>query len=471
MSLMKQKLIPYTKVLPGDRETPITLYEKYVGTEMGFLLESKESGKGRYSFIGKTPYAVLDSKDDRITLTTEAGKISENGRVLDFLKTYMEQIEVDAAAPISFIGGGVGTISYDVIRQYERLPDENPDELKLPDVHLMFVKSFIAYDHYHDNILLVVLEENSSEGKAKAELQFESIFTEISTAAVIDSTPASAPSTAKPPLFNTTKETFMQNVIKAKQYIFDGDIFQVVLSQRCSIETEEPAFTLYRKLRALNPSAYLFYLNFGDYQVVGSSPEMLVALKNDRVSTCPIAGTRPRGKSEPEDEILSQELLNDEKEKAEHGMLVDLARNDMGRVAKIGSVTVSEFMKVKYYSHVMHLVSLVNGIKEENQDAYSILSTFLPAGTLSGAPKIRAMEIIDELENTRRGIYGGAIGYFGFDGNMDMCIAIRMMIVKDGRAYMQAGAGIVADSDPEMEYREVQSKLGAILKVVGGSLA
>lgn len=469
MDLVKQKLIPYTKELPGDRETPITLYEKYVGTGMGFLLESKESGKGRYSFIGKAPHAVLESKGSHITLTTKEGKISESGRVLDFLKTYMEQIEVDAAAPISFIGGGVGTVAYDVIRQYERLPDENPDELKLPDVHLMFVKSFIAYDHYHDTILLVVLEEKNREGKGRAELQFERMLSEINGAAAVNPAPA-APPAAKPPLFNTTKAEFMQNVIKAKQYIFDGDIFQVVLSQRCSIETEETAFALYRKLRALNPSAYLFYLNFGDYQIVGSSPEMLVALKNDKISTCPIAGTRPRGKSEPEDGILSRELLNDEKEKAEHGMLVDLARNDMGRVAKIGSVTVSEFMKVKYYSHVMHLVSLVDGTKEEKQDAYSILSTFLPAGTLSGAPKIRAMEIIDELENTRRGTYGGAVGYFGFDGNMDMCIAIRMMVVKDGRAYMQAGAGIVADSDPEMEYREVQNKLGALLKVVGGNL-
>ncbi len=467
MDFPTQKLIPYTKELPGDRETPITLYEKYVGDDIGFLLESKESGKGRYSFIGKAPCAVLESKNGDTTLTNESGMHKENGRVLDFIKHYMAQVQVEAVSPISFIGGGIGTIAYDVIRQYEQLPDENPDELGLPDVHLMFVKRLIAYDHYHDTIQLIVLEENSTEGKSRAQLQFDSMIAEISAAPALMPEPA-MPSAVREPLFTTTKEAFMKNVLKAKQYIFDGDIFQAVLSQRCSVETQESPFTLYRKLRALNPSAYLFYLNFGSYQVVGSSPEMLVALRNNRISTCPIAGTRSRGKNESQDSLLSRELLNDEKEKAEHGMLVDLARNDMGRVAQIGSVTVSEFMKVKYYSHVMHLVSLVNGHKANDQDAFSILSAFLPAGTLSGAPKIRAMEIIDELENTRRGLYGGAVGYFGFDGSMDMCIAIRMMIIKDCRAYMQAGAGIVADSDPEMEYKEVQNKLGAMIKAVGG---
>ena len=257
---------------------------------------------------------------------------------------------------------------------------------------------------------------------------------------------------------------------KAKHYIHEGDIFQVVLSQRWTLESKENPFTLYRKLRALNPSPYLFYFNFGDYQVAGSSPEMLVELRKGKVYTCPIAGTRKRGRNDEEDRFLAEELLADPKEKAEHIMLVDLARNDMGRIAKIGTVKVTEFMEVHYYSHVMHLVSLVEGQKNENEDGFSVLSSFLPAGTLSGAPKIRAMEIIEELENTRRGIYGGAVGYFSFDGDMDMCIAIRTMVMKDGKIYMQAGAGITAESVPEKEFEESENKVRALLRAIEGEI-
>ena len=266
------------------------------------------------------------------------------------------------------------------------------------------------------------------------------------------------------------KREIEQDPFCAKKYIYDGDIFQVVLSQRLTAETDQKPIDLYRKLRAINPSPYLLYLNFGDYQVAGSSPEMLVEVSGNKVKTCPIAGTRKRGKNLKEDIELAEGLLNDEKEIAEHTMLVDLARNDMGRVSKIGSVKVTELKQIHYYSHVMHIVSLVEGEKREDKDCFDVLSTFLPAGTLSGAPKIRAMEIIEELEEEKRGLYGGSIGYFSFNGNMDMCIAIRTMIIKDKKIYMQAGAGIVADSIPKNEYEESHNKVRALVKTIGGEV-
>jgi len=465
--MKKQKCIPYTRVLSGDSETPITLYAKYVGDNLGFLLESKEPGKGRYSFIGKKPYAVLESKNDEIIIQEGTSIIKRRGRTLDVIKEYMACFEVDNHTSLPFVGGAVGGIAYDVIRQYEKLPDENPDELHLPDVHLMFVKTLIVYDHFHDQIVLVTLQQGNEEGRERAVQQLDAMEQELKEG---KNKNMEIPVSISPPKgdlkSHMAKDLFLESVKRAKKYIFEGDIFQVVLSRRSSIEIDEDSFALYRQLRAVNPSAYLFYLNFEDYQVVGSSPEMLVEFRKDKILTCPIAGTRPRGKDSQEDEALEKDMLEDEKELAEHAMLVDLARNDMGRVSRIGSVHMVEFMKVKYYSHVMHLVSLVEGKKEKNQDAFSILSTFLPAGTLSGAPKIRAMEIIEELEDVRRGLYGGAVGYFGFDGDMDMCIAIRMMIISGGKAYLQAGAGIVADSDPEKEYQEIENKLKALEKVV-----
>lgn len=463
-------MIPYTKELPGDLETPITLYEKFVGDDIGFLLESKEGTKGRYSFIGKEPLAVLKGYDDEAIIMEDGKEIREKGRLLDIVKLYMSQFDVKQDPVLPFIGGCVGTISYDVIRQYEKLPKKNPDELGLPDVHLMFVKTFIVYDHFHNRIVLVTLQVDTDEGRKRAEADLEKLQQELSEPREkrVSALPKEPDKVGKIE-GNISKEAFIDKVKKAKKYIMEGDIFQVVLSRRCSVEIGEDAFSIYRRLRSMNPSAYMFYLNFVEYQVVGSSPEMLVEVKGERILNCPIAGTRPRGADGDEDEKLAKELLEDEKERAEHVMLVDLARNDMGRIAEIGSVHVSEFMKVKYYSHVMHLVSLVEGKKNTSQDAFTILSSFLPAGTLSGAPKIRAMEIIEELEETKRGLYGGTVGYFGFDGNMDMCIAIRMMILHSRRAYLQAGAGIVADSVPEKEYMEIQNKLMALVKALGGN--
>ncbi len=458
----------YIRKFSGDTETPITLFYKYVGKSKGFILESRGEGKTNFSFLGRKPSAVLKGTN-KLTIE-ENGQVREvEGRLLDGVRDYMKNFNVECELDMGFQGGAVGVVGYDVIKQYENIPDENYDPIKTPTVHLMVFTEFIVYDHLHDTINLVVLDEKNDEGAERAKKILDKMENEVKEK--IPSEHYDIPET-KEVMFtsNMTKEKYMDIVEKAKKYIYDGDIFQVVPSQRLTAETNQEPLNLYRKLRAINPSPYLYYFNFGDYQVAGSSPEMLVEVNKNKVYTCPIAGTRKRGKDVEEDLRLAQELKNDVKEQAEHVMLVDLARNDMGRIAEIGSVNVVKFMKVQYYSHVMHLVSLVEGIKRKEHDAFSILSSFLPAGTLSGAPKIRAMEIIEELEEERRGIYGGAAGYFSFNGNMDMCIAIRTMIIKDGKVYMQAGGGVVADSIPEMEYAESHNKVRALVKTIGGEV-
>lgn len=459
-------LKPFIREFSGDTETPITLFYKYVGSEKGFLLESRGSGKTNFSLMGKNPMAVLEGNDS-LTIT-EGDKVTKySGRLLDGVREYMSNISVEDNLGMEFIGGAVGAVGYDVIRQYEKIPDTNKEVVDTPTVHLMVFDEFVVYDHLHDRIKLIVLEEAENEAKANAVL--DRMEAEVKSA-VPESRYAISEIKSAKFTSNMTKEKYMGIVERAKKYIYDGDIFQVVLSQRLTADTDHEAIDLYRRLRAINPSPYLFYLNFGSYQVAGSSPEMLVEVNGNTVRTCPIAGTRKRGKDVFEDARLADSLLNDPKEKAEHIMLVDLARNDMGRVAKIGTVHVKEFMQVHNYSHVMHLVSLVEGEKREDKDSFEVLSTFLPAGTLSGAPKIRAMEIIEELEEEKRGLYGGAVGYFSFNGNMDTCIAIRTMIIKDGKVYMQAGAGIVADSVPEMEYEESHNKVRALVTSIGGEV-
>lgn len=461
------KLIPYTKCISGDLETPVTLYSKYVGEGQGFLLESAEMPKGRYSFVGRKPFLTIKSKGEKVVIE-ERGRLNvADGRALDIVREYVGKYKVTNNTDIPFVGGAVGSIAYDIIRQYEDLPDTNEDVLGLPDVNLMFVKEIIAYDHQYQQINLIALCEDNAEGKAQAEAiiaDMEEVLNGKPNLNNIDLNSISHGDMSS----NVTKDEFCNMVNKAKRYIYEGDIFQVVLSQRWSIECNAHPFTLYRKLRQINPSAYQIYFNFGDYQIAGSSPEMLVSVRGDKVTTCPIAGTRKRGKDAKEDIALAEDLLADPKEQAEHIMLVDLGRNDMGRVSQIGTVTVPDMMEVKNYSHVMHLVSLVEGIKEKQMDSFDVLSTFLPAGTLSGAPKIRAMEIIEELEPEVRGMYGGAIGYFGFDGDMDMCIAIRTMLINEGKVFMQAGAGIVADSIAENEYDETVNKARALMKVLKG---
>ncbi len=464
-----KNLKTYERVLAGDTETPITLFYKYVGDEKGFILESRGDGKINYSFLGKNPKACLYGSD-KLTIEEDGVKTVYDGKLLDGVRDYLKEFKVETDLDVSFIGGAVGSVGYDVIRQYEKLPDKNPDVIGVPVVNLMVFTEFIIYDHMHDCIRLVVLDSPDNYGKNRAEAMLDKMEKEVK--AGIPAEKYEMPKIAAPikVTSNVTKEEYMDMVVKAKKYIYDGDIFQVVLSQRLTVETESKPIDLYRKLRAINPSPYLIYYNFGDYQIAGCSPEMLVEVTGDRVKTCPIAGTRKRGKNAEEDIKLALSLKNDLKEQAEHVMLVDLARNDMGRIAEIGSVEVTEFMQVHYYSHVMHMVTLVEGKKKPEEDGFSVLSTFLPAGTLSGAPKIRAMEIIDELENLRRGTYGGACGYFSFNGNMDACITIRTMIIKDGKVYMQAGAGIVADSVPEYEYEECHNKVRALVSAIGGEI-
>lgn len=461
-----KKLKAFIREFSGDTETPITLFYKYVGNEPGFLLESRGSGKTNISVMGKDPFAVLEGSD-RLSIKEGSKVRIYNGRLLDGVREYISDFEIDEDLGLDFMGGAVGTIGYDIIRQYENIPDENREVIGIPAVHLMVFKQFVIYDHLHDRIKLIVLEEADKGEIANKRL-------DEMEAAVKSPVPESRYAINKIKctgfISNMTKERYIDIVNKAKKYIYEGDIFQVVLSQRLTAQTESDAIDLYRSLRAINPSPYLFYLNFGTYQVAGSSPEMLVEVNKNTVRTCPIAGTRKRGKDVFEDAALAESLLKDPKEKAEHVMLVDLGRNDMGRVAKIGTVNVKEFMQVHNFSHVMHLVSLVEGEKREDKDCFEVLSTFLPAGTLSGAPKIRAMEIIDELEEERRGLYGGAVGYFSFNGNMDTCIAIRTMFIKEGKVYIQAGGGIVADSVPETEYEESLNKMRALATAMGGEI-
>lgn len=459
-----RNLKTYVREFSGDTETPITIFYKYVGDEKGFLLESRGEGKTNFSIMGKNPMAILSGNDELI-IDEKGNKTVVKGKLLDGVKDYIKSINVTDDYNLPFTGGAVGAIGYDIIKQYEKIPAINREVVDTPTVHLMVFDEFIIYDHLHDRIKIVVLADNEKNANVVLDRMEKEVMSSVPAEHYTVKEPSSIKFTS-----NMTKEKYESIVEQAKKYIYEGDIFQVVLSQRLTAKTTDKPIDLYRRLRAINPSPYLFYFNFEDYCVAGSSPEMLVEVKGDNVKTCPIAGTRKRGKTLKEDIEIANGLLDDPKEKAEHTMLVDLARNDMGRIAEIGSVKIKEFMQVHYYSHVMHLVTLVEGTKRKAVDSFDVLSTFLPAGTLSGAPKIRAMEIIEELEEEKRGLYGGAVGYFDFNGNMDTCIAIRTMIIKNDNVYMQAGAGIVADSVPEMEYEESHNKVRALVKTIGGEV-
>jgi len=458
------KLITYERKLSGDTETPISLYSKYVGEKNGFLLESKELPRGRYSFMAANPYMTIRAYKERIETVMDSVSETVYGNALDLVEKLMASIEVTNTTDLSFVGGAVGTVGYDMIRNYEDIPDENEDTIETPDSHLLFVKEMVVYDHHFHQIHLICLDTNDIEGATNSDKRFDEMEALIHGRLNLVKHSEALDIEFKS---NMEQEEYMKAVNKAKQYIYDGDIFQVVLSQRLSGKgTNIDTFNLYRKLRQVNPSPYMYYFNMKDYSIVGSSPEMLVELKDDVIRTCPIAGTRKIGETEEENLALAADLLADEKERAEHMMLLDLGRNDMGKVSEIDSVHVDQMMEVHRYSHVMHLVSLVSGKRKKGLSMFDVLMSFLPAGTLSGAPKIRAMEIIDELENKRRGIYGGAIGYFGFNGNMDMCIAIRTMVIKNDIINIQAGAGIVADSDPIKEYEETISKAKALVTAI-----
>ena len=382
----------------------------------------------------------------------------KNIKFMDFFKEKLDEIEVENNEKLPFVGGAYGTMAYDIIREFENIPNNNPDELKVPDSDMFFVKEGVIYDHYHEKITIVVLVEEG-EGKKGID-RLEEIKNEIFDSKVKISFPQRN-SSVKPVYSNTTKEEYMKMVEKSKEYIREGDIFQVVLSQRWSMEQDMHPFEIYRVLRSTNPSPYLFYFNFGDYKVAGSSPEMLVEMKNNRVKNCPIAGTRKRGKTLEKDLEMENELINDVKERAEHLMLVDLGRNDVGRVAKPGTVKVTDLMRIERYSHVMHIVSDVEAIIDDKYDMFDLFMATFTAGTMTGAPKIRAMELIAQFEGIKRNFYSGSIAYFGFDGNMDSAITIRTTMLTEDTVIFQAGAGVVADSKPEDEYLEVHNKLAA----------
>ena len=463
---MKRKLRAYKKTVSIVNEKAISMFEKIAGGKKGFLLESYDKDNGRYSFFGVEPEEIITSQGNSLVITRRDGMAEvREGNPLERLKEYYSEFEVlKDDGELAMIGGLVGSLGYDFIRYSEELPDDNPDTIGIETIQLMLTKEFISVDHMAETMTAVVLEEDTAEGRQIGEKKAEELIS-----LVRESTGESAKSfvhDGKIVEKTDTLEQYSEKVEKIKKYIREGHIFQTVLSQRWTIETGQDGLELYKELRELNPSPYLYYFNFGEFEIIGSSPEMLVKQTDNRVSTCPIAGTRKRGKTQEEDEALQKELLADEKERAEHVMLVDLARNDMGRIAEFGTVKVTRFMEVQNYSHVMHIVSLVEGKKKGEFHPLDLAASFLPAGTLSGAPKIRAMEIIDELETVRRGLYGGATGYLGFNGNMDFCITIRTMIKKGNKVYLQAGAGIVADSVGEKEYMECCNKVMALAKTL-----
>jgi anthranilate synthase component I len=471
-------LIPVYKEVLADLETPVSAFLKLGDNPFSFLLESVEGGDkwARYSFLGCDPSTVISLKGSKVEILEGDKKESKEtgeSHPLDYLKKMLSKYKpVDDPTLPRFSGGAVGFICYDMVRYYEELPDNTEDDLNLPDAVFVVADTLLIFDDIFKKIKIVsnafIENDNLEEAYQKAIDKIDSI--EKKLLEPLKTAPFPKPSGKKmdPDKIesNFEKEEFKKSVQKIKDYIKEGDVIQTVLAQRLKFDVSQDPFTIYRALRTVNPSPYMYYLNFGETYVVGASPEVLVRVEDDFAETRPIAGTRPRGENELEDRKLEEELLNDQKELAEHIMLVDLGRNDLGRVAKIGSVKVNESFSIERYSHVMHIVSNVQCRLKEGMDCFEALKSTFPAGTLSGAPKIRAMEIIDELEPTRRGIYGGAVGYIGFSGNLDAAIAIRTLVIKNNAAYLGVGAGIVADSDPEKEFEETMNKGKALLKAI-----
>ncbi|KFM98805.1 anthranilate synthase component I [Bacillus clarus] len=447
----------------GDSVTPISLYRRMKGKKK-FLLESSQlhQDKGRYSYFGCDPYGEVKSVGLAVELTINGQTEKLQKNVLHVLEAVLAPLQVES--PFPFCGGAVGYIGYDVIRQYEDIGEELVDPVNIPEVHMLLYREFIVYDHLRQKLSFVyVYKEDDATSYEEA---YERL--QVYKTTILNGEEEQVKEVTSPLAFTSsvTEKEFCEMVETAKEYIRAGDIFQVVLSQRLQSECKGDPFALYRKLRIANPSPYMFYIDFQDYVVLGSSPESLLSVRDDKVMTNPIAGTRARGKTKQEDEEIAKELLGNEKERAEHMMLVDLGRNDIGRVSEIGSVTIDKYMKVEKYSHVMHIVSEVYGTLRKQMDGFDALAYCLPAGTVSGAPKIRAMEIINTLESEKRNVYAGAVGYISFSGNLDMALAIRTMVVKDERAYVQAGAGIVYDSNPIAEYEETLNKARALLEVM-----
>lgn len=461
--------IPLVLETFADLDTPLSVYLKLANRPWSYLLESVQGGErfGRYSFIGlpaETRFEIRghtcsEYRNDRLIQRSEQADPLEYVRGL--------QARYKAAMPKGlprFCGGLVGFFGYETVRYIERKLANvaKPDAIDAPDILLLLSEQLAVVDNLSGKLYLIVFADPRAEGAYdRAQRRLHELAEQLRRPVAMPGEVQQTPSAVQAEF---AEDAFIDAVERAKRYITDGDIMQVVLSQRLSMPFHASPLSLYRALRAINPSPYMFYYDMGDFHVVGASPEILVRLEGDMVTLRPIAGTRPRGKTREEDVALEQDLLADPKERAEHVMLMDLGRNDVGRVAQAGSVKVTDNMVVERYSHVMHIVSNVEGRLKAGLDAVAVLRASFPAGTVSGAPKVRAMEIVDELEPSKRGVYSGAVGYLGFNGDMDLAIAIRTAVVKDGRLYVQAGAGIVADSVPRSEWQETQNKARAVLR-------
>lgn len=466
-------LIPVYREIMADLDTPVSAFRKIDDGRYAFLLESIEGGEkwARYTFLGAAPEVVIRSRGTVVEVL-ETGKPLRREEVADplgFVRDYLARFTpVEIPGIPRFFGGAVGYLGYDMVRYFERLPTERPAVIGAWDSYFVITDTMLIFDNVSQKIKVVSnahLEGTTPEkAYAEAVAKIDALISKLK--APLSPSPA-VPATGKVAFTsNVGKADFEAAVEKAKEYVRAGDVIQVVLSQRFSGELTVDPLDIYRVLRTLNPSPYMFFLRFDDTLVVGASPEVMVRKEGDRVELRPIAGTRPRGVTPEEDAHLAEELLADPKERAEHVMLVDLGRNDLGRVCTTGSVRVSELMVIERYSHVMHIVSNVQGELAPGKDSFDVVRATFPAGTLSGAPKVRAMEIIDELEPVRREVYGGAAGYFSFSGNMDLAIAIRTLVIRDGKVHLQAGAGIVADSVPAAEYQETVNKAMAVVKAI-----
>ncbi|MBF0175045.1 MAG: anthranilate synthase component I [Magnetococcales bacterium] len=475
---MQGNVVPVYREILADLDTPVSAFMKVAdAASYSFLFESVQGGEkwGRYSFLGLDPTAIFLAFPNRVEIRwrNRPKEVFVSGQPIKILESLMRRFTpVEVPGLPRFHGGAVGYFGYDIVRSFERIPDNNPDTLGTPDAIFMLSDMVILFDNLSGRLKVVVnllIDPNSDVITlyADAVTRINQMVANL----------RNAPSRPRPPArghrihedafrHEMSRSTFEAAVEKAKEYIRAGDIFQVVLSQRLSIPFAHSPLSLYRALRATNPSPYMFLLNFGDFSLVGSSPEILVRQEGDTITVRPIAGTRRRGETEARDLALEQELLADPKELAEHIMLVDLGRNDLGRVAVSGSVRVTERLIIERYSHVMHIVSNVEATLKPGLTPFDVVAATFPAGTVSGAPKIRAMEIIDELEVSRRGPYAGTVGYISFSGNMDLAITIRTAIIKNGTLHVQAGAGIVADSRPEREYEETREKARAMFRAV-----
>jgi anthranilate synthase component 1 len=469
----KGNLIPVYREIMADMDTPVSAFRKLDDGRFSYLLESIEGGEkwGRYSFLGSSPSLIIRSRGNVVEtiengITTAVTANDPLSCIRDLLARFTP-VEVEGLP--RFFGGAVGYLGYDMVRHFEHLPTDKPALIDAYDSYFLITDTIVIFDNMRQKIKVV------SNAHLRSEITPEQAYDEATKKidAIVQRLRAPLPNETKPPsgrkielTSNMTREQYEAAVEKAKEYVRAGDIIQVVPSQRFSGELSADPFDIYRVMRTLNPSPYMFFLRLDDTVIAGASPEVMVRKEGDRVELRPIAGTRPRGATPEQDSLLAEELLNDPKERAEHVMLVDLGRNDLGRVCTTGTVNVTELMVIERYSHVMHIVSNVQGQLESSRDAFDLVRATFPAGTLSGAPKVRAMQIIDELEPVRREIYGGAVGYFSFSGNMDLAITIRTLVIKDGMVHLQAGGGVVADSAPAAEWQETVNKAMAARRAI-----